>query len=627
MYIYVILTIITIVPPPSNNKTFTSQFGCLLVNVISLLDKTCRNKLEDCQQFCSNLKISDNSSDPLFDDKQLEKINNCTTFKELFSTDLRHHWNWYEHSLLEGIIDLSGSQKAKDQLTIYRKYMAANKGMEIVTETYSIDMLPSNCTKLRLTLKKTYSKFTAEDYKEVKEFIFKTLNVNQYVSYPFIIFLFGSLHLEIYVPKHAVEYMINMVKTKEEVLKKSSVVVVQVAEEVVINVSQEPVVDIDKIPHTIFGQIIRATEFQVVKLPAWVFMGSTIQFQIKSSKLPYKAGSLIMVQAQPRTGDVITVPVEDNQDGSYTVSFLVNQTGQVKLSITINNIHVKGSPCSVQVVQVLPQYSALDKPSKIVNNGGRMGEPWGIAFGKDGVWAVTDYSNHCVYIFDNKDQLVRKFHSSTGAVFPAGLAFDANNHLYVVELGNHRVKKFTINGDCLLQFGKEGKGNGELDSPAGIAVYNDRLYVADRYNHRISVFQCDGQFIHTIGSYKWLGFPHGVTVTNNNQLLVGDSRDCISIFTLDGGYVGKIGTRGSDRGQVGSPYNMIVDLYGFIMVSEECNHRVSIFDKDGVLIHCFGSHGSSAGQFLYPRGIACSPNGSVYVCDRDNKRIQIFSDY
>jgi len=31
---------------------------------------------------------------------------------------------------------------------------------------------------------------------------------------------------------------------------------------------------------------------------------------------------------------------------------------------------------------------------------------WGIAFGKNGVWAI-DHSNYCVSIFDNKDQLIK----------------------------------------------------------------------------------------------------------------------------------------------------------------------------------------------------------------------------
>ena len=40
-----------------------------------------------------------------------------------------------------------------------------------------------------------------------------------------------------------------------------------------------------------------------------------------------------------------------------------------------------------------------------------MGQPWGIAFSRDGMWVVTD-ANHCVWIFDREDQLVRKLGSS-----------------------------------------------------------------------------------------------------------------------------------------------------------------------------------------------------------------------
>ena len=107
-------------------------------------------------------------------------------------------------------------------------------------------------------------------------------------------------------------------------------------------------------------------------------------------------------------------------------------------------------------------YATIDKPSKIINckEGGRMGSPWGIAFGKHGEWAVTDESNNCVWIFDGKDELVRKFGSyGTGnGRFnnPIDVAFDANNHLYVSDHNNHRVQKFDILCTYLLQFGSQG---------------------------------------------------------------------------------------------------------------------------------------------------------------------------
>ena len=77
------------------------------------------------------------------------------------------------------------------------------------------------------------------------------------------------------------------------------------------------------------------------------------------------------------------------------------------MSVTIKGQQIKGSPFNVKVHG---KYTTIDKPSKVVNEGGRMGRPWGIAFGRDGMWAVTDYSYHCVWIF-YEDQLVRKFGS------------------------------------------------------------------------------------------------------------------------------------------------------------------------------------------------------------------------
>ena len=57
------------------------------------------------------------------------------------------------------------------------------------------------------------------------------------------------------------------------------------------------------------------------------------------------------------------------------------------------------------------EHGKYTKPSKVVNKGGKMGQPYGIAFGRDGMWAVTDDTKHCVWIFDREDQLVRKFGS------------------------------------------------------------------------------------------------------------------------------------------------------------------------------------------------------------------------
>ena len=323
-----------------------------------------------------------------------------------------------------------------------------------------------------------------------------------------------------------------------------------------------------------------------------------------------------------------TTQVRDNNDGSYMASFIPQQLGEVKLSVFVNGEQIKGSPCSVMVIN---NYTSVGKPSKIVNNDGNMGGPWGIAFCKNGMWAVADWSNHCVYIFDGEDELVTKFGSkgTDNGQFncPAGVAFDDDDHLYVVDHRNHRVQKFTNDGQYLLQFGNQGLvyTDGKLKYPRGIAVYNHKVYVADCDNQCVAVFRTNGKIYDTIETAE-LGTPNDVAVGGNNQLLVADvDHHCIHTFTLDGDYIGKFGTYGTGKGQMIYPYGIGVDLCGFILVADTNNHRVSIFDKDHNYINCFGSVGSAIGQFSRPYGVAISANGNIHVSDRDNKRIQIFS--
>ena len=386
-----------------------------------------------------------------------------------------------------------------------------------------------------------------------------------------------------------------------------------------------------------FGQLFTHIDpgaCKVVNLPNHITVGEELKFSIitkyHNGSQCSIGGSEVSVQLECNTGEVRSAQVRDNNDGRYMASFVAQQVGEVKLSVSINGQQIKGSPYNL-VVRNHIDYTRVGKPSKILNNDGNMGEPWGIAFSKNGMWAVADYSKHCVYIFDEQDQLIREVgnHDSGNGQLsnPEGVTFDSNNYLYVADYNNNRIQIFDVTGKYDHQLGSRGSGNGQLHGPVGITTYNDKVFVTEHNNRRISVFHTNGQFSHIIGKGQ-LGKPYDVTVNTNNQLLVADyTNHCIYTFTLDGNHVCKFATSGSARGQLSSPYSLTTDLYGFILVAEWGNHRVSIFNKDGKFIHCFGSSGSDDGNFQYPRGIALSPNGNIYVTDRKNKRVQIFSTY
>ena len=384
-----------------------------------------------------------------------------------------------------------------------------------------------------------------------------------------------------------------------------------------------------------FGQLFTHIDpgaCEVVNLPNHITVGKELKFSIitkyRNGSQCSIGGSQVSVQLESNTGEVTSAQVRDNSDGSYMASFLAHQVGEVKLSVSINGQQIKGSSYSV-VVQY--DYPSVGKPSKIVNNNGNMGRPWGVSYGNNGMWAVADCSKHCVYIFDGQDQLIRKvgnYGNGDGQLSrPEGVTFDSNNYLYVADHNNNRVQKFDVSGNYVHQIGSSGSGNGQLIGPIGITTHNKNVFVAEENNKRISVFHTNGKFSHIIGKGQ-LSTPADVKVNTNNQLLVADYfYHCIYTFTLDGNYVSKFATQGSARGQLYNPISITTDLCGFILVAEYGNNRVSIFNKDGKFIHCFGSMGSDDGKFNSPLGIALSPNGNLYVVDGDNKRVQIFSAY
>ncbi len=118
------------------------------------------------------------------------------------------------------------------------------------------------------------------------------------------------------------------------------------------------------------------------------------------------------------------------------------------------------------------------------------------------IW-VTDACNHRVQVFDargNQARLVKSWGEQGNRPgqlnYPYDILLDEaalkgqpEGYVYLCEYGNHRVQKFTIDGQFVGSFGTNGRREGELDQPWGIARDSKgRMYVLDTYNHRVQRF-------------------------------------------------------------------------------------------------------------------------------------------
>ena len=124
-----------------------------------------------------------------------------------------------------------------------------------------------------------------------------------------------------------------------------------------------------------------------------------------------------------------------------------------------------------------------------------------------------------------------------------------------------------------------------------------------------------------------LSSPWGVVVNKKGEIIVVE-RDTnrVSVYSQAGEKLRSFGSRGSGQGQLNAPRGVAVDDDGNIIVADTRNNRIQKFTADGKFIIAVGSEGKKPLQFDYPTGIAIHPvSKRVYVSESCNDRVQILN--
>ena len=260
--------------------------------------------------------------------------------------------------------------------------------------------------------------------------------------------------------------------------------------------------------------------------------------------------------------------------------------------------------------------------------------------GADSVPATTGYVNH-----------------------PWGLAFDGSANLYIVDTGNHRVRKVTsgviatIAGTGVAGFSGDGglASRAELNNPAGMAIdAAGNLYIADRLNHRVRRIDPSG-IITTVAGTGTKGYngdgdlatqaqldtPEGVAVAAAGNLYIADRQnhavrriDPSGIITTVAG-TGWKGYSGdgdlATQAQLNDPTGVALDAVGNLYIADRVNHRIRKVGLSGVIttiagtvLAGFNGDGflATATQLLYPISVAFDADGNLYTGDSNNHRVR-----
>ncbi|MCF8222568.1 MAG: hypothetical protein K9J25_05425 [Bacteroidales bacterium] len=232
-------------------------------------------------------------------------------------------------------------------------------------------------------------------------------------------------------------------------------------------------------------------------------------------------------------------------------------------------------------------------------------KPYGIAVNNSKIY-ICDTGIGGIEIIDLAENKFDYFKpGGIGALkFPVNCSFDKNGNLYVADADRRQIVVF----DQELKY-VDAIGLGKDFRPTGISCFNGKIYVASVNSHAISVF--DDTNYKLISKFPdpekkdsaYLYQPLNITV-NDDYVYVTDFGDfTIKKFHHNGAFVSRVGSYGTDFGQLTRPKGIATDKKNQLYVVDAAFENVQVFNDNGELLMYFGGAYNGRGSMSLPAGI------------------------
>jgi hypothetical protein len=223
---------------------------------------------------------------------------------------------------------------------------------------------------------------------------------------------------------------------------------------------------------------------------------------------------------------------------------------------------------------------------------------------------------------------------------PSGLGIDtANDRVFVVDTGNHRVKYANIadlSGTPVWnEFGYVADRTlpEALTFPQGVAVDSaGNVYAIDTSGNEVQLYRRNGNTYtydptfaqttrNTVNGID-IAFPRDIAVGSDNKVYLLDS--CNKRILVADGPSDDSWSVWKENSSWSNPYGFDVSNDGTVFIADTDNHQILRVPASGPE-QAFGHYGTGAGEFRFPRDVSLSTGGQVFVADTFNNRIVILN--
>jgi len=260
--------------------------------------------------------------------------------------------------------------------------------------------------------------------------------------------------------------------------------------------------------------------------------------------------------------------------------------------------------------------------------------PVGISLDLDGNFYVMDTKNSRVQKFDSDGKFLLMWGSPGNengqfliTVPDEGrLAVDTQGNVYVLDVSNFRIQKFSSNGTYLTKWGTRGDGDGQFLEPADIALdKQNNVYVVDFRTRLVQKFDENGKFILSWGSTENAPFAglYSVAIDPDGNVLVADESGRILKFDGNGNFLSTISLVKLNNFAIDT-WNIAVDTQGNIYVADHNGHQIVKLSSQGEILTSWRGKETGAAMFNSLQDITVDEKGNVYITDSVSNNVQKF---
>lgn len=256
----------------------------------------------------------------------------------------------------------------------------------------------------------------------------------------------------------------------------------------------------------------------------------------------------------------------------------------------------------------------------------QISEPYEVRFDPDGNLYFVDMAAHVVRRVNADTGLIETIAGTGEPGFsgdggtatqaalssPHSIALDDSGHLYICDIGNHRVRVVDLETGLISTFSGTGE---QLPTPDGAPVAgtplngpraldfdgDHSLYLALREGNAVYQIDLETQLLHHIGGTGGQGYS-------------GDGGPAI-------------------EAQLAGPKGIAVDAAGNVYLADTESHTVRVIRPDGTIETLIGDGTEGDGpdrhpaecRLARPHGVCVDGAGRVYVGDSNNHKVRVWS--